>query len=383
MRYITRIILCICLFVNGCVEPYMPSVIVTDYHYLVIDGFLVGNDSTFITLSRTQTISDATTFEGEPRALVQIESESGKIYTLVEKDNGQYVAPALGLGLTDQYRLRIKTHNSHEYVSEYASIVTSALIDSVTFEEDREKDAIDFKIFAHDAENNSPYYLWTYDETWMYSAGYSVYYYQDGQMLPRARADEFYFCWKTLPGNNIYLHSTTALAADVVYDYHLFSIPQTSRKLYHGYSILVKQYALTREAYEYWTLTKKNSESLGGLFDPMPSQAASNFRCVSHPDEPVIGHFSASTVNKKRLLFLRSEIRGPSSGPYDPTGYEDCEWEILELKDISPETLQGKLVGDRYYDIITQELIGYTIAPEECVDCRFQGGTTNKPDYWR
>jgi hypothetical protein len=88
MRYTTRIILCICLFINGCVEPYMPSVIVTDYNYLVIDGFLVGNDSTFITLSRTQTIADGTTFEGEPHALVQIESESGKIYTLAEKIMG-------------------------------------------------------------------------------------------------------------------------------------------------------------------------------------------------------------------------------------------------------------------------------------------------------
>ncbi len=383
MRYTTRIIICLCLFINGCVEPYMPSVIITDYNYLVVDGFLVGNDSTFITLSRTQAIANANTFEAEPQALVQIESESGKIYSLVEKNNGLYVAPPLALGLTDRYRLRIKTTNSREYLSEYASILSSALIDSVTFEEDREKDAIDFKIFAHDEENNSPYYLWTYDETWMYSAGYSVYYYQGGQMLPRARADEFYFCWKTLPGNNIYLHSTTALSEDVVHDYHLFSMPQTSRKLYHGYSILVKQYALTEEAYEYWTLTKKNSESLGNLFDPMPSQAASNIRCVSHPDELAIGHFSASTVNKKRLLFTRSEITGPSSGPYSPTGYEDCEWVILELADISSETLQGKLVGDRYYDLITQELIGYTVAPEECVDCRFQGGTTKKPDYWR
>ena len=74
--------------------------------------------------------------------------------------------------------------------------------------------------------------------------------------------------------------------------------------------MLVNQYALTREAHEYWTLKKNNSESLGGLFDPLPSQAASNFRCVSHPDEPVFG----------------------------------------------PQTLQGKLVGDRYYDIVTQEL---------------------------
>src|SRR5688572_8658517 len=123
MRYRTRIILCLFLFINACVEPYMPSVIVNDYNYLVVDGFLVGNDSTYIKLSRTQVIAEASTFEAELRALVQIESESGKLYSLTEKNNGWYVAPPLAFGLTDRYRLRIKTHNSHEYLSEYASIL--------------------------------------------------------------------------------------------------------------------------------------------------------------------------------------------------------------------------------------------------------------------
>jgi len=381
MRHTLKII-SFCVFFTGCVEPYVPSLIVIDHDLLVIDGFLVGNDSTFIRLSRTQVIAEDTASQPEPGAFLQIESENGNKYLLAEKNKGLYAGPSFGLDPAGQYRLRVITSNAHEYLSDFASMNSSPLLDSVTFEEDFQEEDIDFKVFAHDDENNSQYYLWAYDETWQYSAALSNYYYQDGQMIGRVDASLFYFCWKTMPSNNIYLHSTTALSKDIVHDFRLYSLPQSDRKFYYGYSVLVKQYSVTKEAFDYWTLTKKNSEALGGLFDPMPSQALSNFRCISHPDEPVIGHFSASTVQKKRLFFNRSELRGPSS-PYGPSGYEECEGEVIKLADISDETMQGKLVGDRVYDPITQELVGYGVGPEECMDCRFKGGVLTKPDYWR
>ena len=383
MRHSIKMIFFLFLFTISCVEPYIPSVIVIDHNYLVIDGFLVGNDSTFIKLSRTQVIAEDTASQPEPDASIQIESESGSVYPLQEKNNGLYVAPSFGLDPANQYRLRVITSNAHEYLSDFASMESSPSLDSVTFVEDLEDDDIDFKVFAHDDENNSPYYLWTFDETWQYSAGLTRYFYQDGQMIPRVNAALFYFCWKTVPHNNVYLHSTTALSADVVFDFNLFSIPQTSRKLYYGYSILVKQYSLTKEAFDYWTLTKKNSESLGGLFDPMPSQALSNFRCVHHPDEPVIGHFSASTVQKKRLFFNRSQISGPTSGPYGLTGYEDCDTTLVRVADISAETMDRRHVIEPFFDLVSQEIIGYIVMQEECVDCRFKGGVLTKPAYWR
>ncbi len=368
--------------VTGCVEPYLPPPITIDHNYLVIEGFLVGNDSSFITLSRTQIIGNPASHEVELQALVEVEGENGTKYTLSKKGNGQYVAPPLDLEPSIKYRLHIRTQETKEYLSDYVSLKSSHILDSVTWKEDYIGQTINFNIFAHDPENKTHYYFWTYDETWEYtSAGISIYYYENGQVLPRKLATELNRCWKTNSKTNIFLHSTTALSEDVVHDFPLFSIRETSRKLYFGYSILVKQYGLSREAYDYWTQIKKTSESLGGLFDPLPSQALSNIRCVSNPGEPVIGHFSYTTASKKRIFFNRQEIIGPST-PYDPTGYEDCQVDIIPPDEISEVTLRGKLIHDRTYDLITQEFLGYIALPEECLDCRYRGGVLVRPDYW-
>jgi hypothetical protein len=292
------------------------------------------------------------------------------------------VAPPLELIISHAYRLHIRTNDGQEYLSDYADLKSSPPLDSVIWKEELTKDNIEFSIYTHDPENDSRYYLWNYEETWMYvSGGISVYYYDDGDILPRANATELYNCWKTQASNTFYLTSTVALSEDRVYDFLLYAIPQASRKLYFQYSVLVKQYAITREAYEYFAIIKKNTESLGSLFDDQPSEPTSNIRCITNPAEPVIGFFGASTVQTKRISFKRQDIKGPSS-PYEPTGYENCGCVLIPLDQISDSNFDGLLINNRYYDPFTFELVGYMVCPEDCLDCRMRGGTTVKPDYW-
>ncbi len=374
------------LSAGACLDPYIPPLIKAPNGILVVDGFLVGNDSSFIKLSRTASLDAAGTGGPERDAFVEIESETGETYAMPGNTNGMYVAPALNLDPSVAYRIHIRTSDTFEYLSDFVPLKESPLLDSVTWKEEKEHDEIQFNIYAHDPLNKTQYYFWTFDETWKYvSTSTSVYYYENGDILPRKLATELYECWKTNKPANYYVTSTSALTEDLVYDFPFFSIPQSSRKLYFGYSILVNQYALTPEAYTYWSITKKNSESLGGLFDPLPSQPQGNIHCITDPLSAVIGYFMASTVTRKRAFFTRQEINGPSTGPYSETGYEWCDDEgyIIPLDEISEWSLQGNLIGDRYYDLITQELIGYTVAPQECVDCRYYGGVTKRPDYWR
>jgi hypothetical protein len=381
LRWVKNLTIAILFLLNGCVEPYLPTTIVSDYDYLVVDGFLIGNDSTHIKLSRTQTVGDPIAGEGERNALVEVQAEHGNRYRLLEMENGLYVAPPLDLYASEKYRIYIQTDDSHEYYSDYVALKPSPSVDSVTWEQNLDGDFVQFNIFSHDPQNNTHYYLWTYDETFKYtSVDYSVYYYENGMMVPRLSSDEIYNCWKTNNNNNIFLYTSTSLAEDVVHDYELLRIPQYSRKLYFGYSILVKQYALTEEAYDYWLLTKSNSENLGTMFDPMPSQALGNIKCISNPAELVIGYFTATSVEKKRVFINRGNLAGPTTRLYDPL--EPCPLQIFPLEGISAQSLVGKLVGDRIYDPITLELLGYEVYPAECVDCRLKGGVLQKPDYW-
>ena len=202
-------------------------------------------------------------------------------------------------------------------------------------------------------------------------------------MHARALSEELYNCWKTNPINNFYVATTEKLTQDVVYDFPLYQIPQASIKLLIGYSVLLKQYALTAEGYQYWSSIKLNSEELGGLFDPMPSQSISNFRCLSTPSKPVIGYFGATSLATKRIFFTRQEIKGPST-LYGPSGYEDCSGFYIALEDMNSTNLEGLLIYDAVYNPLEPfELQGYGTSPKECLDCRFKGGVLKKPDYWR
>lgn len=149
-----------------------------------------------------------------------------------------------------------------------------------------------------------------------------------------------------------------------------------------GYSLLVKQHAISQEAFDFWTNLKENNESLGSLFDRMPTRDLGNIRCISHPDDPVLGFFSATSIGKKRIVILRQEILGPRTG-YDSSDYIDCKTKLIPLNEISEERLDGLLLIDREYDVVTQELTGYVASAAFCIDCRLNGGTTVKPDYWR
>jgi len=371
----------IMVVVSACLEPYGVPSIREHLGILVVDGLLVPNDTTVIKLTRTRSLDSWEPAISEGDATVRIESEGGLTYPLTEKESGVYSVPPLDLDATSKYRLHIRTRDTREYASSYVPLRKSAILDSTTWEEDTTKETIRFNIYAHDPKNTTWYYLWTYDETWEYAAATtSQLYYENGEMLFRKLATELYYCWKTLETNNVFVNTTKALSADVVYDFKLFELPQSDRKLYFGYSILVRQYALTEEAYNYWAVTKKNSEGLGTLFDPLPSQPIGNMSCISDPGEAVIGFFTASTVSEGRVIFSRQKIIGPSI-PYTPTGYELCSLDLIPPDLISEESLAGKLVHQREYDD-SGAFIGFSVGTEECLDCRKKGGTNIKPDYW-
>jgi Domain of unknown function (DUF4249) len=383
LRFTLPVAAIVLLATNQCVEPYTPQPLLIPYSYLVVEGFLIdGEDPTVIKLTRTRTLASTQPQVAVERdAIVRIEEEQGNSVTLNNNNDGTYSASSLSLNTSKNYRLTINTEDGKEYASDFVPVKKSPAIDNLTWKE--EVDGIQVSLSTRDPENKTTYYLWSYEETWQYnSAGYSVYKFVNGQIVEREFANELQTCWKQKRSNNIYLTSTARSSEDVVHNYKLHFVPQESRMLLHGYSLLVKQHAISRDAFDYWTNLKENNESLGTLFDRMPTRDLGNIRCTSHPEDPVLGFFSATSLGKKRIVILRQEILGPHLG-YDSSEYIDCKVKIIPLKEISEARLKGLLLINREYDLVTQELIGYSTSTEFCIDCRLNGGTNVKPDYWR
>lgn len=321
-------------------------------------------------------------------ATVTVESDQNSSVPLYDiNNNGHYYSPALNLSPTQKYRLRIKI-NASEYLSDFEPVKLTPPIDSVGYTV--QNGNVNLYVNAHDATNNTHYYRWDYDETWMFHAKYeSVFILDQGTNTIQARRPDqmAYYCFGNTTSSNIVLTSTEKLAKDIVYQSLLTQMPLTSEKVETKYSILVRQYALTPDAYAFYQNIKKNTEQLGSIFDAQPSQLSGNIHSVSNPNEPVIGYITVSNIQSKRIFIAHEAL----PGDVQPVYPYDCEQDSAYYS--QPKTgvnqVQNTLVNPPIDYIPTSaiknslgQIIGYLYSTIPCTDCTLRG-TTQTPPFWK
>jgi hypothetical protein len=367
---------------GSCVQQYNPPTVNNNYNYLVVDGLInSGQDSTYFTLSRTQPIFDSSqAFPAELNASVTILGSGSDNYALTELGNGLYGSPPLPLNPQEQYQVRINTSNGEQYLSDLVTIKTTPPIDSISW---NENDAIGvpISISTHDPLNYTRYYRWTYEQTWEHRSTYSsLLIWENGQLSLRDQnvldGQQIWRCWSTLASTNILIGNSANLSQDIIYEFPLLVVPEGSVDMVYEYSLLVKQYALTEDAYNYWQLLKSNTEQLGTIFSPLPSQLTGNIHCLNNPSEPVLGYISASSVQESRILISRYQL--DYWEPQPPQ--EGCS--EITVPDDSTAIFYGNPISGPYYVPITG-LLGASLASTiYCGDCLIQGGTNIIPSYW-
>jgi hypothetical protein len=370
-----------------CKKAYNPEVTTINGNYLVVEGLInTGADSTFIKLSRTVIIADKNTAKIETGATVTVESSTNQIYPLLEKlKTGVYGAAPLNLDNTKKYRLRIKTTKGATYLSDFVEAKMSPPIDSIGWT--AEANGLQLYANTHDAANNTHYYRWEFAETWEFHSKFASSFMTDGkQVVPRNFiTDNIHDCWGNSNSSSIVLGSSIKLTQDVIYRAPLTFVASESEKIGNKYSLLVRQYALTKEAFEFWQLLKKNTENLGSIFDAQPSQLTGNIHNIADQTEPVLGYIGAGTVTQKRIFVPRDQLPNwVTKYPYQ------CE-EPDTVYFVNPITKQrdedllfqtrAKIPIDAVYTA-TGTLVGHTGSSYECSDCTIRG-TNKRPAFWQ
>lgn len=386
----------ICFFVaavvmTACKKPYNPSVISTPGTYLVVEGVINGGpDSTIIKLNHTVKLFASTSINPVLDAIVSVEGDDNSSRPLATTGKGIYFFPGLNLDVSHKYRLKIKTSDNKEYASDYVSVINTPAIDSVTYKV--ESDGVGIHINTH-SPNNIRYYRWEYDETWVHTSDYESRYKSNGDtVLGRDMVnDNIYVCWKNHASNIISLGSSAKLAQDVISDLQLIFISRHDDKLRHRYSILVRQYALSKEAYDFWQNLKKNTEQLGSIFDAQPSQIKGNIHSLSDANEPVIGYISAGSYTTKRIYVDQYNLP-----PWlDPLG-DGCELKPYLYQFFDKDGNGPTNQVDQYINFhkATGELqiptdripavgeVGFFGSTPRCVDCTLTG-TNKRPAFWK
>jgi hypothetical protein len=364
--------LVIAVFIVSCRDNYELPLRSNDVSLLVVEGVLtVGQGATTITLSRTLKINEVANFKPENGAKVTVEARNGGTFTLSETNNGNYNHPQLPLVFGQEYRLRILTNDNKEYLSNYVVAKQTPQIDAITWR--KEDNAMRISVNTKDPTNSTRYYKWDFDEAWEIRSNYTANYrWISGTTIvesPNYNSQ----CWKFGKSNTISIGSSAQLESDVINEAPIHYILPGSERLGVRYSILVKQQSLTKEAYEYFKIMKTNTESLGSIFDAQPSETKGNIKCISNPDEDVIGFLTASSFAEKRIFITQQE----AGWVYRQL----CE--SVEVPN-SPESISRWVPGFLPFDS-KEGLSGievYVMAQAPCVDCTARGGLLNRPSYW-
>lgn len=358
------------LLLSACVTDYEPKGLEQVRDLLVVDG-IVTNGETVVRLSRSVGLLDD--FKGEEyvnNAQVAVERQDGvrHVASLIT-EKGEYGATIGELAPGEKYRVHI-TVDGEEYASEYLMPVITPPIDTVSLLKADQGQPVHLCVSTHGSPDASTCYRWTYKENWevkaemFATAGLD---YVDGRetvvYYDLTTSNNTYYCWGKDSSKVMVLGSSDKLTENVISNKKLVTMEPDDKRLSILYHVEVAQYALRREAYDYYFNLQKNVEESGGLFSPIPSEMKGNIQCLSDPDVPVIGYVEVATVARvKRFL---PEIK-----------------DLYEEKRMYCDIIEG--MPQAGYSLLNYDPFPggeITSALTRCVDCR-RGATKDKPSWW-
>ena len=360
------------LIFGSCIRTFTAPEGAVTQNYLVVEGFInVGNDSTYITLSRSNALSDSQIVKYESGANVVIEGTNNTSFPLTEDSPGKYSCGPFNAVSTTQYRLHIVTTSGGQYVSDDVTPLYTPPIDSVTWA--NTLGGVTVYVNTHGDNSTSRYYHWTFNETFEFQSTFASLYVYDNVYGPVIRTDfeAHHTCWQTDLPSNIVLASTTGLLDNTIYQTTVNFLPDSSWKLKFEYSILVQQQSIDSNTYTFFQLLHNNNDVTGSIFDAQPTAITSNIHCVNHPSETVIGYVYATSTNEQRIFINNFQVT-----EWYPER-NSCQEFMLEFP-ADDALLQSGVIDVTRFDFSKGIFYGTTAI---CADCTLSG-TNVKPTYW-
>ena len=376
-KIITYIAL-LALTIYSCIKPFEAEIKGTDLSLYVVSGRITDLEGyQYVNVSISSDVN-APSYLPVTGCQAEIQDELGHAYPLEEEGNGSYRIWMRGLpGMA--YRVRLVTLTGQEIVSGFDRMPFCPEVDSIYFETDEVsttdpgQPVLGIRFFADlDATGmESRFFKWELEETWEYHMDFAKEWYYDGAMNKIDPPDKStQVCWYTGQVADIFTVSTSGLQENIYRRYPLHFVDNRTTKLTHIYSLLVKQYAISDLAYEYWDKLRTNSQSQGGLYEQQPLPVEGNLFLADDPGARVLGFFEAASVTTKRVFV--SDVPGLELDPR-PLCAGPMELGIFGFSDFDPSE----------YPVYFTRIDGtiYTLA-DDCVDCRLHGGVNVKPVCW-
>lgn len=387
---ITSLLLLLAVMAS-CVEPY--ALETRNFESAVVIEATITDElkNQEIKISKTYRFEEnGPTFE--TAADVFVTDDQGTNYEFAEQ-NGKYVSTApFQAEAGRSYTLNITLADGQSYRSTpeiLPQVNTLQSLNAAVVTTPEGERGVSITANSFDPTGNSKYYRYEYEETYKIVAPY----WASTNLNYDGLSDLFFFterlgqtktCYNTVTSNTIITTNSTSLSEDRISNFPVRFISDQNYIISHRYSILVKQYIQSLEAYTFYETMNKLSGSESLLSQNQPGFFYGNIKSVENPAEKVIGFFDVSSVSEKRLFFNYADLF--PSEPLPPY-FDPCE--ILSFDVINPpppgeSSPKSRLIlllsqnTVRYYDFVSGV---YEMVIPKCGDCTTFASNI-VPSFW-
>ncbi|MCB0466529.1 MAG: DUF4249 domain-containing protein, partial [Aequorivita sp.] len=297
--------LLVLFFQMGCTEPYVIETVGYE-SVLVVESTITDEmKPQVVKLSRTSTLDNADVLT-EYNASVTVVGNNGDNFSFSQdNETGFYVSnQSFSAQPNVSYTLKIVTQDGKQYTSSAVTLPPSVEMDEVFGERivspTEGKDGVQVLVNTEDPTGNAKYFRYEYEETYKIVAPnpspYTAeiinfddeWYTFDVILTPR---EPEIICYSTEYSTGINQTATTELNENRVVRFPVNYLSKLDAKMQTRYSILVKQYVQSVEAYTFYKIVKELG-SVGSLLSQgQPGYVTGNMVSEANPNEKVLGFF--------------------------------------------------------------------------------------------
>ncbi len=383
IRFLNIILLLSFIALFACEEAFEPELDSSGESLFVVDGMINNLPGPYIVkLSRSSKIDNPRFIPGTGY-LVLIEDDLGYAEFCLETYPGNYqsINPDFVGEVGRSYKIKIMAPNGQNaYESNFERLREATEIAAIdhklefTPDDDLTYDIAGYRFYisTEQAPADTTYFLWQLISTYKYSTDFKIYWRWEGYLIPVFNYDTLHTCYKTDTLSDIFLLNAENLSPPVVSNFPLHYVTTQTRELMERYSLLVKQYSISKESYNFWRVVKDQNTNLGDLYSQQPFQVRGNIFNPANPEEIVLGQFMVAGTSQKRIFVDKpgqyAEMRYPKCDDNEGI-YDNFRW----ISDYPPSS----------YPVFVTRASGGTALPNQwCMDCRQSGGVVEKPDFW-
>ncbi len=381
----------------ACTEPYTIETVGYE-RILVVEGTLTDEVKLQrVKLSRTTPLEDVD-IAIEENANVLVRGDNGSEFQFFQDETGDYVSAQPFAALPNvQYTLHITTRDGKLYKSSAVSLPPAVEIGELYAERivnpNEDKDGVQVLVNTEDPTGQAKYFRYEYAETYKVVAPYPSPYYveivnynpgnetYDVLLTPRTPEE---VCYSTETSTGIVQTATTEFSENRVVRFPVRYLSKVDARIQTRYSILVKQYVQSLEAYTFYKTVKELGSVQSLLSQGQPGYVMGNMVAEADPEEKVLGFFEASSMASKRIYFNYEDF-GLEKPPY----FVNCEVLVLDYYDATtldndPNEREAffQLVSYSDYQVLSATISRvYRIVAPECAVCTYFSSNV-KPDFW-